>query len=739
MADTDRVAVLGAAAMALSAAGSIADITEALVAALCPSFCDGCEVVLPDDRGTLWRVASGPGAMRDRTRVPVPSLDGRHPTWATYLDGTIRRLDIDDPAQAAMFGPATDPTSARSIGMRTALLLPLQARLRRIGVLVVGDGPSGRRFDATDEELAAVVAGLAGLAIENLESLRDQQAVNDRLRRAGAASAAFAAASTIGEVADVLVHQARDELGAARGLVYLVRDGDDSDGDDGDSDDDDGDGAVLELVASTGYRAERLAPWRTIARSSDRPVARAHRDGTVVVAPDADTVGRYYPDDATGHDDHAFIAVPLVAGGARLGAAFWSFAAARGFGEHDLQFVELMGEQAAASIRRVEEARLRAQVTSELAISQARLGALAHAGVIGIISGRDTRILEANEAFCSMLGLAVDAVVGGAVEWPALTPPEWAEVDERVVAEMLTTGVATPFEKEYLHADGRRVPVLVGGVTLSRSPFEWIVFVADITDRRAAEQRAEAARTRLQTLLDQQRSIARTLQTSLLPRELPRIPGADLAIHYWPANDELEVCGDLYDVFAIDDHRWALVVGDVCGKGVEAAAITAAARHSLRAAALHMRDPARVLRWVHDAIAAHPANTFCTVAFAVLDIASDPVLELALGGHDRAIVVSADGSTRDVGMPGTLLGLVDPQIHVDEVKLAPGDLLALFTDGITDAPVAEVMDRTELAALLAAHRGDPLDDIGEAVRDALAARRPNGSRDDAALLLLRLH
>src|SRR5207253_2959799 len=118
-----------------------------------------------------------------------------------------------------------------------------------------------------------------------------------------------------------------------------------------------------------------------------------------------------------------------------------------------------------------------------------------------------------------------------------------------------------------------------------------------------AEQQADVAREQLQRLLDAQRSIARTLLTSLRPSALPRIDGADLAIHYWPANDELEVSGDLYDVFAIDEHRWALVVGDVCGKGVAAAAITAAARHSLRAAALHMRDPARVLRWVHDAIA----------------------------------------------------------------------------------------------------------------------------------------
>lgn len=714
-ASDDRVAILGAAAVALSAAGSVADITEALIAALCPSFCDACEVVLPADDGGLWRVASGPGPMRDRLRAPVPYLEGRHPTWATYLDGEIRRLDIEAPDQERLFGPADDPTSARAIGMHRALILPLPARLRRIGVLVLGNGWSDRVFDRSAEELAAVIASLAGLAIENLQSLGEQRAVNDRLRRAGAAGAAFAAAGSIAEVASVLVHQAREELGAANGLVYLARD----------------DGSALELVASTGYRAEGLAEWSVIPNDSEWPVARAHRDGAMLLATDGDAVRQHYPSGAGDHGDRAFVAVPLVAGDERLGAAFWSFTVARAFSEHDRHFVELVTEQAAAAVRRVQDA-------TKLATSEARLAALAGAGVIGVISGRETRVVEANNAFCAMLGITPEQVARGEVDYVSITPPEWADDDARIVDEMLRVGVASQFEKEYLHADGHRVPVLIGGVTLSREPFEWIVFVADMTAQRVAEEQADEARAQLQRLLDDQRSIARTLQTSLRPSALPQIPGADLAIHYWPANDELDVSGDLYDVFAIDADRWALVVGDVCGKGVAAAAITAAARHSLRAAALHMRDPARVLRWVHDAIEAHPTQTFCTVAYAVLDLSREPLLEIALGGHDRAIVVGADGSVRDVGTPGTLLGLLTPDIRVEEAKLAPGDLIVLFTDGITDAPVAEAMEREELAGLLATHRHEPLDRIGEAIRAELAARRPNGSRDDAALLLVRL-
>ena len=238
--------------------------------------------------------------------------------------------------------------------------------------------------------------------------------------------------------------------------------------------------------------------------------------------------------------------------------------------------------------------------------------------------------------------------------------------------------------------------------------------------------------------LDHERDAARTLQAALLPSALPSIPGIEVGAHYWPAGTGLDVGGDFYDVFAVGEGRWTVVIGDVCGKGVEAAVVTSAARHTARAAAIHLGDPALVLRWVHDALLG--GGRFCTVACGVLDLRAPatPTFRVALGGHPQPIRVTAAGDVEHLGRPGTLLGLLEPHIEDVEHALDPGDLVVLFTDGITDVPEPTAMTVEELGQLLVSVRERSLDEIGERLRDVLRARRPEGFRDDVALVLLRV-
>jgi serine phosphatase RsbU (regulator of sigma subunit) len=253
-----------------------------------------------------------------------------------------------------------------------------------------------------------------------------------------------------------------------------------------------------------------------------------------------------------------------------------------------------------------------------------------------------------------------------------------------------------------------------------------------------ARATADAARS-LERLVEserRQRSIARTLQASLLPRDLPSIDGFDIHVEYWPATSDMDVGGDFYDVFPIEAGRWGMVLGDVCGKGAAAAAVTGTARHSLRAAATHIRDEARVIGWVHDAIAAQPDAPYCTMAYAVLD-ASRADLRVVLAGHDQGIHIDRSGAVSHLGRYGTLLGIVSPVVEVDARSLEPGDLVVFHTDGVTDAPRGEAMERAELIELLSAVRDRPLAEIGATLRAALDRRRPSGDRDDTALLLLR--
>ena len=178
------------------------------------------------------------------------------------------------------------------------------------------------------------------------------------------------------------------------------------------------------------------------------------------------------------------------------------------------------------------------------------------------------------------------------------------------------------------------------------------------------------------------------MQLSLLPQVLEPPPGGEVAARYWPAGTASLIGGDFYDVFQVDERRWAVTIGDVCGKGIEAAAVTGLARHTLRAAARHFDSAADVLHALHRAMSDHRPATFCTVCFVYVETGPSGAqqMTMALGGHPQALLRRADGTVEEVGELGTLLGIVEPQLFDVVVDVAPGDTMVLYTDGLTDAP-----------------------------------------------------
>ena len=150
--------------------------------------------------------------------------------------------------------------------------------------------------------------------------------------------------------------------------------------------------------------------------------------------------------------------------------------------------------------------------------------------------------------------------------------------------------------------------------------------------------------------------IADRLQRSLLPPHLPDIRGVDIATRFRPAGDRNEVGGDFYDIFQTGPNRWAITIGDVCGKGADAAAVTALARHTLRATAIRGGEsPDELLRTLNDAMLVdNPTDfQFCTVAFAGLELGDGSTrLEVSSGGHPLPIVLRAGGEVESVGRAG---------------------------------------------------------------------------------------
>ena len=288
---------------------------------------------------------------------------------------------------------------------------------------------------------------------------------------------------------------------------------------------------------------------------------------------------------------------------------------------------------------------------------------------------------------------------------------------------------------------GARGSVL-GALTL------WIMRPAktfDETARRTAKRLADRGALALDNarLHEQQSHIASVLQRSLLPRSLPRIQGFEASSRFLAAGEAYEVGGDFYDVFRSGSGTWTAVIGDVCGKGPEAASLTALARYTVRTASSPDTTPSEILRTLHDSIRSERADLrFCTAALARIQSPSNghgPArLTVALGGHPLPLVLRKSGKVEAIGEPGTLLGaLPSPAISDSDGRLSVGDSLILYTDGVLDVRDRSQSDDPDwFAEQVASCAGRSADEIAEGLAQAAVERHGGEPRDDIAILVL---
>ncbi|MFV2177185.1 SpoIIE family protein phosphatase [Actinomadura sp. LOL_011] len=284
--------------------------------------------------------------------------------------------------------------------------------------------------------------------------------------------------------------------------------------------------------------------------------------------------------------------------------------------------------------------------------------------------------------------------------------------------------------------DGERC---LGTITLTASgdygPF-------DLMDLGVAQRlgRYLALVIRASRLYRRRAEVADTLQAGLLPKTLPAIPGASVAARYLTAtHGSAEVGGDFYDVFRTEDG-WGLILGDVCGKGEEAAAVTATARHCARLAARWKSAPGDVLGVVNEALL--DEDRFVTAVMAGLTLETERVLvSLGVAGHPPAVVVRADGVIRSAARGGVPLGLFeDFEPGLDGLELSVGDTLVLHSDGVLDACDLQRQEfgQERLLETLAAHAKDTPEGMLAAVERALVDFCDGDLRDDVSMLALRV-
>ncbi|MFD6370860.1 PP2C family protein-serine/threonine phosphatase [Streptomyces roseolus] len=376
----------------------------------------------------------------------------------------------------------------------------------------------------------------------------------------------------------------------------------------------------------------------------------------------------------------------------------------------------------------------------------------------------DGTIARINTTLLDWLGLRREAAVGRMRFTDLLTVGGKMYHETHFAPLLRMKGETSGIALEVKRADGGRIPVLISSVIkrgTSGEPLLIRTTVFDARDRRAyeeellrgrkaaeearrqaeeARQEAEADRARLQDALA-------VLPRSLVPDNLPRAPGLETAAYYHTASPD-RLGGDFYDVFPVDGKRFAFFLGDVCGKGPQAAAVTSLTRYTLRAAALHDSDPVSALntlnKVLHERYAGSGDPRYCTAVFGTLE--PDPTtgqvaVSLASGGHPPALVLRVDGTADYLPTPGGLLVGILPSAPFTTATtvLDPGDTLLLYTDGLTEARTGA--DRTSLFgddALLAfatAHAGNPPEPLVDALT-GLLKDFGDGLDDDTALLAL---
>jgi PAS domain S-box-containing protein len=238
--------------------------------------------------------------------------------------------------------------------------------------------------------------------------------------------------------------------------------------------------------------------------------------------------------------------------------------------------------------------------------------------------------------------------------------------------------------------------------------------------------------------------IARVLQRSLLPPHLPEIPGVEVGAEYLSVGEASEVGGDFYDLINSVEDGWICAIGDVRGKGVEAASVTALARYTIRAVTLKNDRPSEVLAALNEAMLRQlPEDRFCTTACVRLepqDGSAGVGVDVSRAGHPPPLLVRPEGAVEEVGCSGRVLGVFpDAELRDTSLRLMPGEALVLYTDGVTEArsPDGDFFGEGRLRHLLSSCAGCDAVTFARRVKGAVLDFQEGYQRDDLAVLVLR--
>jgi PAS domain S-box-containing protein len=638
----------------------------------------------------------------------------------------------------------------RQLGVRSGMFVPLAARGRVLGVMLLAGGPDRPPFGPADLAMAEDIARRIALALDGAGLLREAREAAQVARSLQRITDAALAHLDLDDLLPEVLDRLHSELGTDSAAVLLT----------------DVTGSALDMRAALGFERSPgplRIPFGTgvagrIAESAE-PMAFDDLGPSDFVNASLRAAGV-----------RSMLGAPLRIGHRVLGVVQVGAVERRAFSPDEVELIRLAAGRIALAVDHAHlyeaETRARGRLTL-LAESSEVLGesldyrsALASLARVLVPWVADWCLIEVTGEPAAGLAAHADPSMSALVEELAGTDDgdrAASRVARTAVAELAVEATADSLvapddaaRRAAIEKLGVRSAMVVP--LRSRGRTHGVITLAtSLSDRRYddadlafAVELARRAATAVDTarLYQDRDQVARALQRTLLPPTLPDIPYAEIAAIYHPAGAGSEIGGDFYDAFETGDGGWAIAIGDVCGKGAAAAAITGLARHTLRAAAFRESSPCAILERLNRALLREVREeSFCTVAAARLtDHERGALLSASSGGHPAPLVLRNDGTVVDATSPGTLLGIYsDIEVRDRETVLEPGESVVFYTDGVTEERRGtEQFGEERLRDVLAACSGLSATGIAERVERAVLEFQPVAPADDIAVVVVRI-
>jgi GAF domain-containing protein/anti-sigma regulatory factor (Ser/Thr protein kinase)/PAS domain-containing protein len=751
---------LGEVSQMLAGTLEVEELLDSLLSLTVPRLADAVSFFLLEDGHYLRRAASV-NVDPAKTQL-MRELRGVRIDMDAEPDGALARVvRTKDPVAVQRLDAkllealALDETQLRtleSLGMRSWHALPLVAHGQSTGVLTLAT-TGDRAFSDRDLGLAREFASRAALALTNAYDYeRERQArasaerASERLGHLHRITAALAQAVTTDEVAHAIAVEGGAAFGADAAATQLLTP----------------DGTALELATATGHLSELLGRYGRLSTDQEVPAVQAIRSATVLWFESSAELAARYPDHAHVREGLEAVGfVPLVGRERPLGLLTVSFERPRQLSQEDRALIDVLLQQCGQALERAglyereQDERRRAEDAIQRldylqTIVETGLSADSVDDFLSELLRHLRGILHADRAAILTLDedegvLAIRSAVGiGAEIEQAVRVPLGHGIagriavtgEPRIIPDLSKVDVVSAYLRDGggsligvpLSVKGRVLGVMhVSSLTVdafTEDDLELLVLAAD---------RAGLAFERMM-MYEREHEIAVTLQQSVLPGQLPEIERLDVAVRYLPGRNELEVGGDWYDVIELGKHRVGIVVGDVVGKGVIAAAAMAQLRNALRVYALDGLKPSSVLSRLAD-LARTVGAPFATVAYMVIDTERG-TCRYASAGHPPPLhlrpgwpaVFLEGGRSTPIG-----IGL-DTRGRQASVELQPGDLLMLYTDGLVESRTMTLNEGMDRLCEAVESGPESLDGMLDHVGAQLAV---DTRQDDVALVAIR--